>query len=58
MKPTGVLFLLAATLVAQVPAINWEKPKTEVTQHLRALIQIDTATPDGSGGSQWVIKPT
>jgi acetylornithine deacetylase/succinyl-diaminopimelate desuccinylase-like protein len=48
MKPTSVLLLLTATLVAQVPAVNWEKPKAEVTQHLRALVQIDTTTTSGN----------
>jgi len=48
MKATGAFFLLAATLAAQVPAIDWSKPKTEVLQHLRGLIQIDTTTPPGN----------
>jgi acetylornithine deacetylase/succinyl-diaminopimelate desuccinylase-like protein len=48
MKPAGVFFLLAAALAAQGPAIDWGKPKTEVLQYLRGLIQIDTTTPPGN----------
>ena len=48
MKLTGVFFLLAGTLAAQGPAVDWDRPKTEVLQHLRGLIQIDTTTPPGN----------
>lgn len=48
MRTTGVFFLLASTLAAQVPAIDWQKRKAEVLEHLRALIQLDTTTPPGN----------
>lgn len=48
MKLSSLFVLLATTLPAQVPAVNWEKPKAEVTQHLRALVQIDTTTSSGN----------
>ena len=48
MKLISLFLLLASVLAAQVPAVDWEKPKAEITRHLRALIQIDTRTPDGN----------
>jgi acetylornithine deacetylase/succinyl-diaminopimelate desuccinylase-like protein len=39
----GLLFVAATSaLAAAVPAIDWEKEKTEVLQHYRALIQINS----------------
>src|SRR6266853_5742243 len=48
MKRTVVLILIALSAVAQTPAIDWEKQKSEMRQHYRALVQIDTSSPPGN----------
>ena len=40
--------VLASTVTTQTPAIDWEKQKTEILQHYRALVQIDTSSPPGN----------
>jgi len=41
-------FVFAATLAAQVPAIDWEQQRPEILRHYRALLQIDTSSPPGN----------
>jgi len=36
------LFLIAVAATAQIPAVNWEQNKTEILQHYRSLVQIDS----------------
>src|SRR5438874_2492292 len=40
--PGLLLVSIASTALGQGPAIDWEKQKTEILQHYRALVQIDT----------------
>jgi acetylornithine deacetylase/succinyl-diaminopimelate desuccinylase-like protein len=40
--------LLAWPALAQVPSIDWEKQKTEILQHYRSLVQLDTQNPPGN----------
>ncbi len=40
---------LASTLSArQAPAVDWEKQKSEILQHYRALVQINSSSPPGN----------
>ena len=48
MRLISLLILLASTLAAQIPAIDWNKQKAETLQHYRALVQIDTSSPPGN----------
>ena len=45
MRLISLLIFLASTLAAQIPAIDWNKQKAETLQHYRALVQIDTSSP-------------
>src|SRR5258705_3696828 len=44
---TCLLFCAASTMLAQVPAVDWEKEKSEILTHYRSLVQIDTRNPPG-----------
>ncbi len=43
-----LLFFAAASAPAQAPSIDWDKQKTEILAHYRALVQIDTREPEGN----------
>src|SRR5258705_82822 len=45
---TCLLFCAASTMLAQVPAVDWEKEKSEILTHYRSLVQIDTRNPPGN----------
>jgi acetylornithine deacetylase/succinyl-diaminopimelate desuccinylase-like protein len=45
MKQVTWGLLLAATLRAQIPAIDWNQQKAEILRHYRALLQLDTSPP-------------
>lgn len=44
MNRLWMLFVLTAAASAQIPSIDWEKNKTEVLQHYRALVQIESTS--------------
>ncbi|MSV35380.1 MAG: M20/M25/M40 family metallo-hydrolase [Bryobacterales bacterium] len=48
MKQFSLLVVLASTLAAQVPAVDWAKQNAEILRHYRALVQIDTSSPPGN----------
>ncbi len=43
-----LLFFAAANAPAQRPSIDWDKQKTEILAHYRALVQMDTSEPAGN----------
>ena len=45
MKQFLLAVLLGPTLMAQTPAVDFEKQKTEILQHFRALVQLNTSPP-------------
>src|SRR6266567_5448142 len=45
---TSLLFCAASPAWAQVPAVDWEKEKSEILTHYRSLVQIDTRNPPGN----------
>src|SRR6266581_9442472 len=45
---TSLLLCAASTVLAQVPAVDWEKEKSEILTHFRSLVQIDTRNPPGN----------
>src|SRR5437764_13388317 len=50
-KPTLIsclLFCVASTALAQIPAIDWAKEKSKILTHYRSLVQIDTRNPPGN----------
>src|SRR5258707_5924798 len=42
---SGLLFSAVSTALAQFPAVDWEKEKSEILTHYRSLAQIDTRKP-------------
>jgi acetylornithine deacetylase/succinyl-diaminopimelate desuccinylase-like protein len=40
-----LLFSIACTAFGQAPSIDWEKQKTEILNHFRSLVQLDTSPP-------------
>src|SRR5229473_2417238 len=45
---TSLLFCAASPALAQIPAVDWEKKKSEILTHYRSLVQIDTRNPPGN----------
>src|SRR5260370_2359735 len=45
---SSLLFCAASTALAQIPAVDWEKEKSEILTHYRSLVQIDTRDPPGN----------
>src|SRR5437867_6615828 len=43
-----LVFCVASTALAQIPAIDWAKEKREILSHYRSLVQIDTHNPPGN----------
>ncbi len=43
-----LLACLTTVAFGQVPAIDWEKEKSEILNHYRSLVQIDTRNPPGN----------
>lgn len=41
-------FAASSASAQQSPAIDWEKQKTEILQHYRALVQINSSSPPGN----------
>ena len=48
MRKILALFLIVVPSFAQIPTIDWEKQKTEILQHYRALVQINSSSPPGN----------
>src|SRR5438876_12336280 len=48
MRKILALFLIVVPSFAQIPTIDWEKQKTEILQHYRALVQINSSNPPGN----------
>src|SRR5713101_5394818 len=45
---TSLLLCAASTAFSQIPAVDWEKEKSEILTHYRSLVQIDTRNPPGN----------
>src|SRR5258708_17491670 len=45
---SSLLFCAVSTALAQIPAVDWEKEKSEILTHYRSLVQIDTRNPPGN----------
>src|SRR5437016_13112744 len=43
-----LLTCAASAALAQIPAIDWKKQKSEILSHYRSLVQIDTRNPPGN----------
>jgi acetylornithine deacetylase/succinyl-diaminopimelate desuccinylase-like protein len=48
MHRATLVFGFAAIAAAQVPAVDWDRSKTEILKHHRSLVQIDTSNPPGN----------
>jgi len=48
MKPPALAILTACTVLAQAPAIDFTKQKTEILDRYRTLVQMDTTPPAGN----------
>jgi acetylornithine deacetylase/succinyl-diaminopimelate desuccinylase-like protein len=40
--------MFASTVLAQPPAVDWNRQKAEILRHYRSLVQIDTSNPPGN----------
>ena len=49
-------FLLSLTATAQIPAVDWEKQKSEILQHYRALVQLDTRAGNETRAVEYLKK--
>lgn len=56
MKTLTIAAVFVSTLAAQAPAIEWEKQKSEILQHYRALVQIDSRAGNETRAVEYLKK--